>query len=615
MSLNRPLWRDHLFGLLLAFGQLLFLWQTAPDLGVPRDESFYFFAGDRAADWVDRLTGRARKCEHDRSCGPGMRCEEGGCTLKSCEGSDPCAPGVSCVEGLCEIDSFSPPEIDRGFKYNHEHPVLMKTLFGVSHRLLSDWGWIDNHLLAYRLPSLILASLSLWLLFLLGVMIHSRPVGLLAALALALMPRVHFHSQLACFDGPVTFMWLLICFSYLKASRSRVWALITGLALGLGFATKLNIFFLPFALLGVAALDLRAWHRRNGSLKAPEEGRGPLIYFIWIALSMIILGGLVFFFHWPWLFYDTWEHLRFYIGFHARHVHYPVDYLGHLYFKPPFPIHFPFLFSALSIPVGILLPAMVGVGVLIRRAWRQLRVDPEDRRGLDLLILVNLFVPLAIIALPNTPIFGGTKHWMPAMPFLAIAFALGLERIARGLWTGRGRRSILLALSLLSLAPALWATLRYGTQGPCYYNALAGGPPGAAELRMPRNFWGHSTIEVLPALNERVEQGGLVFWHKATQWGINAYKRDKLLRQDLRYTGDWTAAYSNWGVYHDQKEKEPEELDIWRAYGTDWPVDGFFLDGVQMMAVYRRPNPPSPPPDPKLPQKAPEPEAPGEDEP
>ena len=30
------------------------------------------------------------------------------------------------------------------------------------------------------------------------------------------------------------------------------------------------------------------------------------------------------------------------------------------------------------------------------------------------MVILNLVVPILIIALPNTPIFGGTKHWMPA---------------------------------------------------------------------------------------------------------------------------------------------------------------------------------------------------------
>ncbi len=562
-ALRRPARLDHAIGLLLAASYFALLLGNSLDVGVPRDESFYFHAADRAGDWWLGL-------------------------LDS------------------EVASFSPEEIKKGFAYNHEHPVLMKSLFGLSHHILHDeLGWVQHHITAYRIPTMLMAALALWLAHLLGVMIRGRAVGICAALCLAFMPRVFFHGHLACFDAPVTFMTLLIAWCYLKAARSRRWAIAAGLALGLGLATKLNTFFVPFTLLMVAIVDGWTWKRRHGALRAPEGQRGPLTYYGCIAVSMIVLGPLVFFAHWPWLWYETVDRLQFYVSFHARHVHYPVDYLGHLYFRPPFPVHFPFVFSALTIPVGILIAGCVGLAVTARSAWRQFKAAPEvgaaqvDRRSAEVFLLLCLAVPALVIALPYTPIFGGTKHWMPGMPFFAVLAGVGIERIVRGIWPaaeGRGLTLRIAALTGLVIAPAAWATLAYGDHGPAYYNALAGGPSGAAELGMPRNFWGFSSVEVLDELNEQAEEGALVWWHNATRGATDAYQRDGLLRKDIRYTGDWTAPYSNWGVYHDHREKLPEELDVWRAYGTDWPVIGFFLDGVQIIGVYRRPAPPAAPP-------------------
>ena len=62
---------------------------SSEGVGVPRDESFYFYAADRAADWVDGLFDSERR-------------------------------------------SFSRGEIDRGFKYNREHPVFMKLGFAIA---------------------------------------------------------------------------------------------------------------------------------------------------------------------------------------------------------------------------------------------------------------------------------------------------------------------------------------------------------------------------------------------------------------------------------------------------------------------------------------------------
>ena len=173
-TLRMPSWSDHGIGAAIALVWIAILISTSTSVGVPRDESFYFHAADRSADWFERL-------------------------------ADP------------DVRSVSRSEIDRGFKYNREHPVLMKNLFGLSHRILNErLGWIEDHILAYRLPTMVMAGLALWLAWLLGVMLQGRAAGFVAVVALACMPRLYFHSHLACFDGPVNFMWLLIAYTFLR---------------------------------------------------------------------------------------------------------------------------------------------------------------------------------------------------------------------------------------------------------------------------------------------------------------------------------------------------------------------------------------------------------------
>ncbi|MCA9526482.1 MAG: glycosyltransferase family 39 protein [Myxococcales bacterium] len=550
----RPGRLDHAIGAVLALLQVLLLAATSSQVGIPRDESFYFHAAEQIAGWVDRLD----------------------------------EPGVA---------SFSRAEIDRGFSYNHEHPVLMKTLFGVSKHWLHDkWQVISDPILAWRLPTMLLAGLAVWLAFLLGLALGGRTAGVIAALALALQPRVFFHAHLACFDAPVTAMWLLICYTFLRAMRSRRWAVAAGVATGLGLATKLNIFFLPFVLLGIAVIDAWQWRRRTGAWRAPAGERGPLTYHVWTGASMIVLGAGVFFLHWPWLWHDTAKRLGFYIGFHAKHVHYPVDYLGHLYFRPPFPVHFPVVNTLLTVPVPVLLLGGVGLVLLARQAWRAFRA--REAPGVPLVVLANFAAPIAIIALPFTPIFGGTKHWMPAMPFLAVAAGVGAVHVGRALFARWPARQALAtaALGVAMMLPAGWATLTYGAHGPSYYNALAGGPAGAADLRMARDFWGYGSVAVLPYLDAHVEERGLTFWHDATGWAVQRYQQAGLLRPDIRVTGDWAIPFSDWAIYHDYRDKLPEELDIWRDYGTEWPVDGHFVDGVQTVGIYHRPAPRAAPP-------------------
>lgn len=550
---------------LLTLLTLAWLAFTSKQVGVPRDESVYLYAADRVSSWLSWSAER---------------------------GLSPLS-----VEG-----------VQQGFGFNHEHPALMKELFALSHHYLHvRWDLISDPTLAYRLPTMLLSALTVGLTTLLTARLVGLWAALAAGLALLAQPRLFFHAHLACFDAPVMFMWLLIIWTYLEAqAKGGRWVIMTGLALGLGLATKLNATFAPFLALGVSVLHVL--HEKRASLAHPSSPSSPSSKtlktqhltkrYALIGASMITLGLGVFWAHWPWLYHDTWARLMGYIQFHARHEHYPVDFLGTLYYRPPFPISFPFVMLACTVPVSLLCLSAWGGLEALRGAWRRWR-GAQGGYPLELLILANLAFALCLIALPSTPIFGGTKHWITSMPFLAILAGVGFER-ARvtlvGLVSSTTSKSSSLApssapsLALLALlfTHPLLEVHRFGAYGTAWYNALAGGPSGAAAKRLPRDFWGHSSVGVLPTLNERSERGAGVFWHNATGAAVWRYKRDQRLRSDVRSTGDWTYPYASWGVYHAQREKRPEEVDLWWAYGRTLPVSGYFVEGVQLIGLYQR---------------------------
>ncbi|MGF2075737.1 hypothetical protein, partial [Enterococcus casseliflavus] len=72
----------------------------------------------------------------------------------------------------------------------------------------------------------------------------------------------------------------------------------------------------------------------------------------------------------------------------------------------------------------------------------------EDARQPTVLLLGCLLAPLVIIALPWTPIFGGTKHWFTAYPFLALFAGAGVDRAL-------DRATAALSLRAPRLAPRL----------------------------------------------------------------------------------------------------------------------------------------------------------------
>ena len=131
IRLDRPAWIAALVAVLWV-GVLV---NGSDRIGVPRDESFYVVAADFAASWYVDLF-------------------------------DP------------EVSALSKAHIERRdrFGWNWEHPVLMKSLFGLSKHLLHDqWGIISSPLLAYRLPTMLFAGIGIFLVFLLGL--HSFSFG------------------------------------------------------------------------------------------------------------------------------------------------------------------------------------------------------------------------------------------------------------------------------------------------------------------------------------------------------------------------------------------------------------------------------------------------------
>ncbi|MCK5800828.1 MAG: glycosyltransferase family 39 protein, partial [Deltaproteobacteria bacterium] len=576
--------RDYGIALLLFALSFSALGLAQRDEGVMRDEATYFQAAESYWRWFEELGTNYKKGHTERSL-----------TVKA---------------------------ITRHWSTNHEHPVLLKTLFGLSWRIFRTTdphhghrpgigpglGWMSE-ISAFRLPGWFFTALAVALLYLFGVRIESRLTGIVAALAYITIPRVFFHGQLACFDSAVTTMWLLVVYAYYRALDRARWGLLAGLIFGLALATKHNAWFIP-ALLLIHYLIV-IWP--DVSLRPLHLPRAPLVFF-----AMAILGPAVFYAHWPWLWFDTIKHLTFYFTFHLKHSYYNIEYLGHNWGLPPLPLSYPFGMTLFTVPLVILLLALIGIWIYFRhpsltflRRWFRLRPPPFDDRfrypakrswlrpakGLDprigLLLTMNAVFPLLLIALPSTPIFGGTKHWLPAYPFIALLAGVSISRLVTHL-RNRGRllRVFALLLPLLVALPGAINLLQTHPFELSQYNALAGGPAGGAALGLNRQFWGYAPRQLLPWLNRTAPKNTSVYFHDMNPGSHQAYIRNGLLRNDIRYSG-----YEKSGIASSRMAMVVHELHfnkydywIWAAYGTPVPVKVLSLDGLPLVSLYARPG-------------------------
>ncbi len=548
------------------------------DIGFPRDEGFYFSAAEQYSRWLDDLF------------------------------EDPAR-------------AFTRETVERRFAANPEHPALPKFLFGVSWRLFGRmnqdpssrfWydggrppepilGWLDEAT-AMRLPALLLASLLVYLVFRFGAVFFNPRAGLAAAVAWAFMPHPFWHSHLACFDVPVTAMWFLTAYCYLRAeSGGWRWAVATGVAWGLALSTKHNAFFLPVVLvlhfLGTRTREFRLQRGTDGR----TELRLPSIPASWLA--MLLISPLIYYALWPKLWFDPVGHLKWYFARHAEHEYYWAYYFGTLYTKPPFPVAFPFVMSLVTIPAPTTLLAVIGLARLVlarfsRASRDKTRIEglraETPRAGTLWFVFLNFLIPFAVIAHPKVPIFGGTKHWMHGVPYLALFAGVGFDWVCREVgavlsrrgWRPRAIAAAVATTCALVAAPLVLDTLRGHTNGSTYYQAFFGGFGAMGEHRMQREFWGNTAFSALEYLNREAPPGARVDFHDTAWDSVRMYRRMGMLRPDIVPVWDYKQA--DFFLFHWHKEFLDLEAEVRREFGVSVPAYVVAQDGVPLLNVYRR---------------------------
>jgi hypothetical protein len=528
--------------------------------------------------------------------------------------------------------------------------MLMKELFGISWLVFSKWlGWL-RPATAFRLPAFAIAATIPAVLHLFGSTLYSRRAGLFAALAFYAVPRHFFHAHLAAFDVPIAAAWLAVVWLFWRAMTDKGYWLWCGLVFGLAVAIKHNAWFLPFALFpfslarGIALTredaEARRWVWRFAGVYLGAAvlmgvvflGLGPqrflpaflllspqsaVIALMWAgsffvlwrlrprsllafrALAPIaaitLIGPLVFYAHWPYLWYHPVDRTAWYLAFHAEHVNYAWMYLGTLLREPPFPLFYVFIVTALTVPVSLLAPMTTGLGALLfrtavgfTRRFSSLRPSSSE-----LLVGFHALASILIISHPDVPHFGGAKHWIASLCFLALLAGQAVDRACDTVTSALGRfdnapvrPTVTVGMFALLLTPAALATGEVHPYGTASYGELAGGVPGAATLGMQRQFWSNNVSGVLPWINAHAPRGARVWLHEVTDLAFRDYQRNGMLRADLRPAagpGDaQIAAYQ----YH--QEFREQEMAVWQAFGTRRPAFGLYLDETPQIVVYER---------------------------
>lgn len=417
--------------------------------------------------------------------------------------------------------------------------------------------------------------------------------GAAAGLSLILMPRLFAHAHLAALETILCLLWTAAVLAVARGWRglpagnqsptrnhaptppaqpaSRRAVLLTGLLFGLLLLTKIHGVLLTVPV-GLWAL----WHWR------------------WQAVVPLVLWGLiglvVFFVGWPWLWLDPAGHFVEYFGRTTERVPLNVWYFGEKLVDRDVPFHYPWVMFVLTMPVGLLL--LGGCG-LFRPARR------------EQLLLGAWAFPLVVFSVPGIAVYDGVRLFLIVFPLWGLLVGRGTALVLGWLQQRIPRRA---AAGCVLAVLALQATgsVQLHPYQLSYYSLAAGGPRGAAALGMEATYWQDSIArEMIDELLEQVSPGEQV----AVTPVLHPFQLVDLTWQNPRF-GRGGREFVAWTGDLDgyPPEARPAYLlafhrlaDLAPALHTGGPPGAELVyevqrAGVRLAALYRFPKSTGPPP-------------------
>jgi hypothetical protein len=334
-------------------------------------------------------------------------------------------------------------------------------------------------------------------------------------------------------------------------------------------------------------------------------------------VTMAILGPLVCFALWPWLWSDTAARVQEWFNFHLHHTYYNMEFLGKNYYDAPSPrAYMPVLIVA-SVSAITLVLFFIGAFDRLRvMFFRVVTLVPkkdedshtattlrstgtkassnEDKSEVDILLFLALCAPLAVFLIPTTPIFGGTKHWLPAYPFLAMLAGHGFDMVADKTDAAISRyanaipRRELIQGALIAcvLIAPIAETAHSHPFGLSAYVPTVGGTAGGADLGLNRQFWGYTTQSTDPWFEKNGRPGARVFILDTTGEAWSRMQEEGRMRKDLRAVGSPSEA--DFSLVQHELHMNEVDYQIWEAYGHTDPAYVLTHDGVPIISIYKR---------------------------
>jgi hypothetical protein len=389
--------------------------------------------------------------------------------------------------GLAFLHPRTIKEVWGAREYNPDHPPLGRWALGLVH----DWNADPNRPViqdaAARPASAVAFAITVFLVAWYAAKWFGASAGTIAGLALLFMPRQFGHAHLASLETLIalTYSWCVLWVADQwrfssdgpqpkQLPRQRI-AIVGGILWGLALLTKIQAVFIAPAV-GLWAI----WRF------------GPRVL---TRLAVFgVVGFVVFFAGWPWLWLDPLGHLK---EFFARTTERPTLYCfywGERWADRDVPWHYPWVMFAVVVPLGLQLLGLLGV---VSR-WNDSPAESDHVRGCRdarlQLVLLAMLVPLAVFSVPGIRVYDGERLFGVVFPLWAVVMGRG----GALLWRYAIHRlpvptGGLVVAALIAVQG--WGILAYHPCQLSFYSLAVGGLSGADRLGFERTYWADSLTD------------------------------------------------------------------------------------------------------------------------
>lgn len=458
------------------------------------------------------------------------------------------------------------------------HPAFSGLMLAISNNIFfKTLGWVED------IPSYNLYSLFTTLLLALTVSIWTKQIfgifaSVIAVLTIYTYPLLVGEQHFNIKDPPMAAFFILALYLFwLGIIKKRpLFIILSALAGGASFGTKLNFAFAPFILLPWIFIYGRRLF--NTSKIKTLLSRKMLTAFILYPTIVF----LIFFLTWPALWPDPMKNIsevfKFYHNVGSSICNYtfltppwwkectnPITLKYFILTTPPFSL---FLFT---------------VGFIVSLAWIK-------RRDFTLLLILSFFVITILrVTLPSSAIYGGMRQIMEFIGPMAIISAVGAlflrDQLVKFLSLSVFSTSILLIIGFIPISLSL---IKLHPNENVYFNSLIGGLHGAAERNFPGygNTYGNGYMQGVKWLNQHAATNSRL----ALTSGLGQNLSRGQIRGDIDYSNNYRSGYN--------QEREYQMLLI---EGNDPLINTFryeylsFLnplyilevDGVPLLKIWR----------------------------